>query len=144
MYCIYRLSNPFQIPSLGFIPKIFLKSRKFQHQYFYKIHSYRKQECTVPTLVISAVKSLRFSRKSHCLPREMRRFLRLLKFGKTHFSLKRVQNSCGRCFNSSSYAHFNISSIQVCKLYIRYKFNIPRNILVVDASVLLLVVILRF
>ena len=28
MYCIYRLSNPFQILSLEFIPEIFLKFRK--------------------------------------------------------------------------------------------------------------------
>ena len=38
MYCIYRSSNPFQTLSLGFIPKIFLKFRKFQLQYSYKIY----------------------------------------------------------------------------------------------------------
>ena len=140
MYRIYRFSNPFQILSLRFIPKIFLKSRKFQPQYFYKINIFLKKN----KRVYGCNSCYICNRKSYFLPREMRRLLRLLKFGKTHFSLKRVQNSCGRCFNSSSYAHFNISFIQVCKLSIRYKLNIPRNILVVDASVLPLEVILRY
>ena len=43
MYCIYRLSNPFQILSLEFIPEIFLKFRKFQPQYFDKIYFYGKK-----------------------------------------------------------------------------------------------------
>ena len=33
--------------SLGFILKIFLKFRKFQPRYSYKIYSYRKKECSV-------------------------------------------------------------------------------------------------
>ena len=40
--------------SLGFILKIFLKFRKFQPQYSYKIYSYRKKKCTVYTAVFSA------------------------------------------------------------------------------------------
>ena len=39
--------HPFQNLSLGFILKIFLKFRKFQPRYSYKIYSYRKKECTV-------------------------------------------------------------------------------------------------
>ena len=38
---------PFQNLSLGFILKIFLKFRKFQPRYSYKIYSYKKKECTV-------------------------------------------------------------------------------------------------
>ena len=49
LYCIYRFSNTklgrFQLLSLGFILKIFLKFHKFQSQYSYKIYSYRKKEC---------------------------------------------------------------------------------------------------
>ena len=51
MYCIYRCFNtqnyiyPFQNLSLGFILKIFLKFRKFQPRYSYKIYSYKKKEC---------------------------------------------------------------------------------------------------
>ena len=37
---------PFQNLSLGFILKIFLKFRKFQPRYSYKIYSYRKKRCT--------------------------------------------------------------------------------------------------
>ena len=54
LYCIYRCFTntqnyiyPFQNLSLGFILKIFLKFRKFQPRYSYKIYSYRKKECTV-------------------------------------------------------------------------------------------------
>ena len=36
----------FQNLSLGFILKIFLKFRKFQPRYSYKIYSYKKKECT--------------------------------------------------------------------------------------------------
>ena len=36
---------PFQNLSLDFILKIFLKFRKFQPQYSYKIYSYKKKEC---------------------------------------------------------------------------------------------------
>ena len=49
LYCIYRCFNtqnyiyPFQNLSLGFILKIFLKFRKFQPRYSYKIYSYRKK-----------------------------------------------------------------------------------------------------
>ena len=35
--------HPFQNLSLGFILKIFLKFRKFQPRYSYKIYSYRKK-----------------------------------------------------------------------------------------------------
>ena len=48
LYCIYRCFNtqnyiyPFQNFSLGFILKIFLKFRKFQPRYSYKIYSYIK------------------------------------------------------------------------------------------------------
>ena len=45
MYIIYRFSNPFQIFSLWFIPKIFLKFGKFQPHDSDKIYSYRKKEC---------------------------------------------------------------------------------------------------
>ena len=45
--CIYRCFNnyiyPFQSLSLGFILKIFLKFRKFQPRYSYKIYSYKKK-----------------------------------------------------------------------------------------------------
>ena len=44
MYCIYRFSG--QNLTLGFILKIFLKFRKFQPRYSYKIYSYKK-ECSV-------------------------------------------------------------------------------------------------
>ena len=49
MYCIYRCFNtqnyiyPFQNLSLDFILKIFLKFRKFQPRYSYKIYSYIKK-----------------------------------------------------------------------------------------------------
>ena len=49
LYCIYRCFNkqnyicPFQNLSLGFILKIFLKFRKFQPRYSYKIYSYKKK-----------------------------------------------------------------------------------------------------
>ena len=49
MYCIYRCFNtqnhlyPFQNLSLGFILQIFLKFRKFQPRYSYKIYSYIKK-----------------------------------------------------------------------------------------------------
>ena len=36
---------PFQNLSLGFIVKIFLKFRKFQPRYAYKIYSYKKKGC---------------------------------------------------------------------------------------------------
>ena len=39
---------PLQNLSLGFILKIFLKFRKFQPRYSYKIYSYRKKECMLP------------------------------------------------------------------------------------------------
>ena len=39
MYCIYRFSNPSQILSLGFIPKIFLKFILYYKKEF--IHSRR-------------------------------------------------------------------------------------------------------
>ena len=42
----FRAQNyiyPFQTLSLGFILKIFLKFRKFQPRYSYKIYSYRKK-----------------------------------------------------------------------------------------------------
>ena len=57
MYCIYRCFNtqiyiyPFQNLSLGFILKKFLKLRKFQPQYSYKIYSYKKNECTLARCV---------------------------------------------------------------------------------------------
>ena len=47
--------------SLGFILKIFLKFRKFQPRYSYKIYSYRKKKCTVYTAVFSA-----FPPRPHC------------------------------------------------------------------------------
>ena len=49
LYCIYRCFNtqnyiyPFQNLSLGFILEIFLKFRKFQPRYSYKIYSYKKR-----------------------------------------------------------------------------------------------------
>ena len=49
LYCSYRCFNtqnyinPFQTLSLGFILKIFLKFRKFQPWYSYKIYSYKKK-----------------------------------------------------------------------------------------------------
>ena len=49
LYCIYRCLSaqnyiyPFQNLSLGFILKIFLKFRKFQPRYSYKIYSYIKK-----------------------------------------------------------------------------------------------------
>ena len=47
VYRIYRFSNtelgPFQLLSLGFILKIFLKFHKFQSQYSYKISSSETQ-----------------------------------------------------------------------------------------------------
>ena len=49
LYCIYRCFNtqnyiyPFQNLSLGFILEIFLKFRKFQPRYSYKIYSYKKK-----------------------------------------------------------------------------------------------------
>ena len=61
-----------------------------------------------------------------------------------HFSLERVQNSYSRRFNSSCYCHCNTSPILICKLYIRYELDIPRDTLVVDASILLLMVILGY
>ena len=45
---------PFQNLSLGIILKIFLKFRKFQLRYSYKIYSY-KNECTSTTLKIKQI-----------------------------------------------------------------------------------------
>ena len=47
LYCIYTdvSTNEIQNLSLGFILKIFLKFRKFQPPYSYKIYSYRKKGC---------------------------------------------------------------------------------------------------
>ena len=53
LYCIYRCFNtqnyiyPFQNFSLGFILKIFLKFRKFQPRYSYKIYSYKKKKTVI-------------------------------------------------------------------------------------------------
>ena len=67
MYCIYRCFNtqnyiyPFQNLSLGFILKIFLKFRKFQPRYSYKIYSYKKKECII--LVIKTESEWNWKRK---------------------------------------------------------------------------------
>ena len=67
MYCIYRCFNtqnyiyPFQNLSLGFILKIFLKFRKFQPRYSYKIYSYKKKECSQSDMKLPPVASLLFT-----------------------------------------------------------------------------------
>ena len=58
LYCIYRCFNtqnyiyPFQNLSLGFILKIFLKFRKFQPRYCYKIYSYTKKSVLMYCIVL--------------------------------------------------------------------------------------------
>ena len=55
---------PFQNLSLEFILKVFLRFRKFQPRYSYKIYSYRKKECT-NKLTVSISRHLESSNNSN-------------------------------------------------------------------------------